>query len=128
VITATLKGRETLRLKLAAMQIEVTAAMKAATLAGAEIIRDEASQLAPRRAIATKIGHMADHIEIQTMRSTAPFHIRVRVGPGKAYWYGRFSETGTKNMAAHPFLRPAVDTKQAEALAAFKAVLKARLT
>jgi len=116
-----------LRAKLLAMQAKATTAMTKATLAGAEVVREEASALAPRRKTETKIGHMADHIVVQLMRSTAPLHVRVRIGPDKDHWYGRFSETGTVKMAAHPFLRPALDTKADEALQKFKAAMRREL-
>lgn len=127
MITAKVHGMPELRAKLMAMQAQATAAMKEATLAGAEVVREEASVLAPRRAQATKAGHMADHITAQLMRSTSPLHVRVRIGPDKAHWYGRFAETGTVKMAARPFLRPALDTKHQQALAEFKAVMQRKL-
>jgi hypothetical protein len=57
VITAKVKGMPELRAKLLVMQAEATAALKAAGIAGAGVIRDEAEQLAPRSANPSNIGH-----------------------------------------------------------------------
>jgi HK97 gp10 family phage protein len=145
-----------LKMALRAMQAEVKSALKEASLAGAGPIHDEAESLAARSEYPTDVGHLADHIEVQVVKSTASSCL-VRIGPDEDHWYGRMLETGaaahtikakpgkllrftvngqfvsTKEvqhpgMAAHPFLRPALDTKQNEALKAFAAVMKRRLT
>jgi len=144
VITAKVKGMSQLKAKLAAMQREVKSALKEASLAGAWPMHDEAELVAPRSkgykkagaqqrdtrgrfATGKSVGHLADHIEIEVAKSTASTCL-VRIGPDKDHWYGRFPETGTVKMAAHPYLRPALDTKQNEALREFAAVMKRRLT
>jgi HK97 gp10 family phage protein len=116
-----------LRAKLLTMQAEVTVAMKEASLAGANVLREEAALIAPRSDSPTGIGHMADHINVKTMPGTSPLHVRVRIGPDPDHFYGRFLETGTSKMAAQPFLRPALDTKSKEALDKFGEVVKRRL-
>ncbi|MFH0914832.1 MAG: HK97-gp10 family putative phage morphogenesis protein [bacterium] len=126
MITAKVHGGAALTMKLKALQAEVKSALKEASLAGAEPIHDEAERLAPRRKTVTKIGHLADHIEIEVAKSTATSCL-VRIGPDKDHWYGRFSETGTVKMAAKPYLRPAIDTQGDEALEAFSKEMRARL-
>lgn len=127
MITARVHGMTDLRMKLKALQAEVKSALKEASLAGAQPIHDYAEEHAPRSANPTAVGHLADHIEIEVAKST-PSTCLIRIGPDKDHWYGRFPETGTKKMAAHPFLRPALDTQQQEALRAFAAAMKRRLT
>ncbi len=56
----------------------------------------------------------------------AGFGVRIGVknaGPGEPFNYARHLEHGTSSMAAQPFMRPAVDTKQQEALNAIAADL-----
>ena len=126
MITAKVKGMPELKMAIRALQAECKSALKEASLAGAQPIHDEAELIAPRSDNPTEVGHLADHIEIEVAKS-APSTCLVRIGPDKDHFYGRFLETGTKKMAARPFLRPALDTKERAALDAFKAVMKRRL-
>jgi HK97 gp10 family phage protein len=48
---------------------------------------------------------------------------RVAIGPTREGWYLRFPELGTSKMPAHPWLRPALDTRWRDA---FK-ILRERL-
>ena len=127
MITATLHGEELLRARIRMLQAKVKSALEEATTAGAEVVRDEARTLAPRRAYETDAGHLADNSLVQVVKST-PTTCKVRVGPGKAHFYGRFLETGTIKMAARPFLRPALDSKVDEAIKTMAHVLKRELT
>lgn len=126
MISARIEGVPALKAKLRLMQSNARVALKEASLAGAEPVHDEAERLAPRRAAATRIGHLADHIEVEVVKST-PTSCITRIGPDKAHWYGRFLETGTSRMSARPFLRPALDTMKGEAMRRFGAVLRSRL-
>uniref|UniRef100_A0A6M3K5G2 Putative tail protein n=1 Tax=viral metagenome TaxID=1070528 RepID=A0A6M3K5G2_9ZZZZ len=72
--------------------------------AGAEIVRDVASQLAPR-----DTGFLADHIVKERQWTRTQNTADTYVGPSKEAWYGRFPEMGTTFQPAQPFLRPALD-------------------
>lgn len=90
------------------MQRQAAKALKDATLKAVEPIVDTAQLLAPRRMYETSIGHMADSIRAQVVKSM-PTRCIAHIGPDKEHWYGRFQETGTVNHAANPFLRPALE-------------------
>jgi len=104
--------------------------MREAALAGAEVIRAEAEQKAPRK-IGTLAGDMQKEISKQTKS-----RVEIKIGPGKKGWYGRYVEEGhalvvkkktVGHVAPHPFLRPAFDEKVNEAQDAMAAELKRRL-
>lgn len=126
MITAKVQGVSELRLALHALQASAKAALKDASLAAAEPIHDEAERLAPRGGDRRKIGHLADHIEVEVAKST-PSTCLVRIGPDADHWYGRFPETGTIKMAATPYLRPALDTQADEAFEKFGKVMYAAI-
>lgn len=102
--------------------------LRDATRAGAEVLREEVIQRAPERT-----GKMKKNVVILTQKSrrrgeiSSGVHIRgrnLRTGnsdnsmkasdPRNAF-YWRFVELGTVNMPAHPFVRPAFDTRQEQA-------------
>lgn len=102
--------------------------LRDATRAGAEVLREEVIQLAPERS-----GKLKKNVVILTQKSrrrgeiSSGVHIRgrnMRTGnsdnsmkasdPRNAF-YWRFVELGTVNMPAHPFVRPAFDTRQEQA-------------
>lgn len=92
-------------------------AQRNALRAGAEPIRAAAAQMAPRGPDAP---HIADNIVIG-IPTSALADVRdedavVAVGPQKDYFYGFFWEFGTIKHGAHPFMRPAFDTKAPAAL------------
>lgn len=118
MITARVEGMAKLSLTLRALQASTKVALERASLEGAGVIGEEAGRLAPRRSYETSVGHLADSIITEVAKST-PSTCLVRIGPDKKHWYGRFLETGTVKMAARPFLRPALDTKQHEAVKRF---------
>ncbi|MCW2485940.1 HK97 gp10 family phage protein [Candidatus Symbiopectobacterium sp. NZEC127] len=102
--------------------------LRDATRAGAEVLKDEVIDRAPVRT-----GKMRKNVVVVTQKSrrkgeiSSGVHIRgvnPRTGnsdntmkaknPRNAF-YWRFVEMGTVNMPAHPFVRPAFDTRQEEA-------------
>jgi HK97 gp10 family phage protein len=86
-------------------------ALKKAVLAGAQLIRDDAAERAPRRT-----GVLAEEEVITSPRSSSrKFQATVHIGPSARAYYGAFVETGTIYMRAEPFLRPALEAKQEEA-------------
>lgn len=80
---------------------EVRADLPRAVKEAAEPVRAQAQTLAPWRT-----GALAGSIRIVGVLNK----VAVRAG-GKGPFYARFQEYGTKNMAANPFLRPAVDQR-----------------
>ena len=135
---------EEIRRQLELMPQEVTGdALRAATLKGAEVIRQEAVKNAERiRRTGTLAGDI--HAEINERRSTNTRAWAV-VGSGKKGWYGRLVEFGhdivvggTKrskrnpgqvigHVPPKPWLRPAGDAKRKEAEAVAIEVLQRRL-
>lgn len=100
-----------------------------ALAAGAEPIRAMAASLAPTGPDAP---HIAENIVIGiphwTRRNPSPDvsdnDAVVAVGPQKNFFYGFFWEYGwVKHPTAHPFMRPAFDTKAPESLAIIGRVL-----
>lgn len=102
--------------------------LRDATRAGAEVLREEVIQRAPERS-----GKLKKNVVVLTQKSrrrgeiSSGVHIRgrnMRTGnsdnsmkasdPRNAF-YWRFVELGTVNMPAHPFVRPAFDTRQEQA-------------
>ena len=84
---------------------------------GAEPIRAEASRRAPVRT-----GKLRESIIVQVVDQTAEGAI-AKIGPSQKAFYGRFVEVGTIHQKANPFLRPALDEKQDEALRLMSDVL-----
>jgi HK97 gp10 family phage protein len=78
----------------------------------AEPMRAEAAILAPRGPDAP---HIAENIVIgipsKGLEDVSDEAAVVAVGPEKRYFYGAFWEFGWIHHAAHPFMRPAFDTK-----------------
>lgn len=84
--------------------------LERAALAGAEPIRKSAEAKAPRRR-----GVLAAGIGTEVVkRSTRG--VTVRIGFRKEDFYGMFQELGTRNHAAQPFLRPAIDEQKEAAI------------
>ena len=104
--------------------------MREAALEGAEVIRVEAAEKAPR-----KTGTLAEDIQKEIKKQTKS-RVEIHVGPGKKGWYGRLVEEGhaivrDKKVVGHvspkPFLRPAFDEKTDEAQNVIAAELRRRL-
>ena len=129
MITAKMHGQAALHAKFAKMIAETPKVLEQALAKAAKPIEDYAVGAAP-----VDSGSLARSITIRLMKSTVPGHERVRIGPAWAVYnkdkveYGRFHEFGTSTMAAHPFLRPALDAGENEALRIFKAEMKKALT
>ncbi|MBK3088788.1 HK97-gp10 family putative phage morphogenesis protein [Enterobacter hormaechei subsp. xiangfangensis] len=96
--------------------------LRDATRAGAEVLKEEVIARAPVRT-----GKLKKNVVVVTQKSrrrgeiSSGVHIRgvnPRTGnsdnPRNAF-YWRFVELGTANMPAHPFVRPAYDTREEEA-------------
>ncbi|MEA5177150.1 HK97-gp10 family putative phage morphogenesis protein [Enterobacter hormaechei] len=88
--------------------------LRDATRAGAEVLKEEVIARAPVRT-----GKLKKNVVVVTQKSrrrgeiSSGVHIR-GVNPRNAF-YWRFVELGTANMPAHPFVRPAYDTREEEA-------------
>lgn len=91
-----------------------TRVMNQALAAGGAPVKRRMEQLAPR---SNEAPHLAEHISISPVRSTALRGGGVAVGPTPGFFYGFFSEFGTVKEAAHPWARPAFDETQRQALA-----------
>lgn len=114
------RGMDDLKRKLAALEKGMQArVLKNALTAGALPIQNEAKILAPyktgtlRRSIHTEIVVYGDD--------------RIIAEIGTDVVYGPPQEFGTRHMAAHPFLRPAFDTKLPEAKAEIVGAVKAQI-
>jgi HK97 gp10 family phage protein len=83
--------------------------LREAVQKGADIIADEAKRLAPKDTGALAAGI---HAEITTSKQGQAV---ADVSFNKKQWYGGLVEKGTKNIPAHPYIRPAFDTKADEA-------------
>lgn len=102
--------------------------LRDATRAGAEVIAQEITDRAPEQT-----GKLKRNIVVLTQRSknrneiASGVHIRgrnmqtnnsdnkMKANDPRNAFYWRFVEIGTSNMPAHPFVRPAFDTRQEEA-------------
>jgi HK97 gp10 family phage protein len=139
-IRVELEGDKELLAKLALLGISTQMVLEAAVAAAAELVRDGARTMAP-----------GPHVELEVTRSSAE-RAEALVGPDKEHWHYRFFETGAgphaivgrpllwfdgenglvrvpavdhPGMAAKPFLRPAFDEKQEEAVGEMGQVWKA---
>jgi len=113
-----LVGYPALDRKLVAIRDAVSpAARERSLMAGAEIVADRAKQLVP-----VLSGNLRDSIIItfegglnSAAVSQRRFFSTVYVGPSRGQgFYGHMVEFGTIHMAAHPFMRPALDDTREE--------------
>lgn len=104
--------------------------MRESALAGAEVIRAEVEDRAPR-----KTGVLAGDIQKEVKKQTKS-RVEVHIGPGKKGWYGALVEDGhaivvkgekVGDVPPHPFIRPAFDAKTEEAYRVFESELRGRL-
>jgi HK97 gp10 family phage protein len=110
-MSETIIGLEAFLEKLRALERSVQRqALTKAVRAGAEEIRQQAAGLAPR-----ETGNLASAQTIQIIESRAE-EVIARIGPGRKGFYGLFQELGTRRAAAQPFLKPAFDQRQRQAL------------
>ena len=88
--------------------------LERAALAGGRVISYEAERLAP-----TDTGRAAKTIRAR-LYSSAPGVAIITVGPSSRGYYLYYQEKGTRHHPAQPFLRPAFDAKQVEAIKAMR--------
>lgn len=90
-----------------------------AALAGAEVIREQASLNAPHG----ETGNLA-RLEITKAVVKKADRAIVKIGPSREAYYGTFVELGTVHMAPQPFLGPALEEKSQEAVQETTNVIK----
>lgn len=120
-VTVKILGQQELESALNQLGARAEAVLEEAVLAGAEVIRDEASNRAPRRT-----GRLAKNIVAEVVEKSAT-GVAVKVGPSKEVFYGRFVEFGTSKMRSQPFLYPTLEAKKAEAQAAIREIIRRAL-
>lgn len=118
-MSMTITGQRQLAQRVEALRQAVASpdALEDAAESAALVVRDEARRLAPRSKKGShgkQPGHLSRNID-HTVRAD-PKIANARVGPNESAWYGMFPELG--HPRAQPFLRPAFDTKLADALRA----------
>ncbi len=137
-IEVQLEGGEELLRALEEVDQNIKKVLRAATLAGAQVVADRAAGMAPGPEIATDV-----------VSATSGYCV-VAIGPDAEHWYYQFHETGAApheilgsplqfegqeglvrtaqvshpGMAARPFLRPAHDGSQDEQRDAMAAKLR----
>lgn len=79
-----------------------------------------------KKARPTNPAHMADSIDVQSVRAAERSDITVGAGPGKLHFWARFQEFGTRYHSAHSFMRPAFYVTKEALLAAVTAKFKER--
>ena len=137
-VTMKIGGLRELQAKLQQMAPNVARnGLRAATSAGAALIRDEAKARAP-----VDTGEMKRDIQMKRDRESATYRavysVYVRAGKksrlsGKARgvdkdsYYWRFVEFGTCKMAARPFMRPAFEAQKEAAVEAIRDKLAQRI-
>lgn len=100
----------------AAVQVKL---LVKASLAGAEPIRQVASEKAPKRT-----GFLSKNI-VKSLLEADQDHADVAIHPTKEAFYGRYQEVGTKHHRSRPFLRPAIDEQKEESIRVSAEVLRA---
>ena len=102
--------------------------LQSAASAGARVLAKEIKTRAPegkgKQSSASKTyGYLKSNIIVQVLRRKKRKGIRgSRVNTGDAFW-SWFLEFGTRYMPARPFIRPAVDAKQNEAVEKMRVIL-----
>jgi HK97 gp10 family phage protein len=116
VIGARIEGGEALSANLLTLSSRVSRKLvREALFEGGEVIRQRASELAPRE---PGPPDLADNIVMNHARQTREREGGVAIGPrARAFFYGMFQEFGTSRHAAQPFMRPAFDETWRVALA-----------
>lgn len=110
------------KLKALDYALQRQALIKAAK-AGAEILAEEASRLAP-----SLTGALSEGIGTSVRTSQSDIHeATVDVGPKREVFYGFFVETGTDDTPAQPFMAPAIENKRAEITQAMKDELERQI-
>ncbi|WP_081896665.1 MULTISPECIES: HK97-gp10 family putative phage morphogenesis protein [Burkholderia] len=109
-------------LKLAKAQS--TKALRRATVAGANVIRNEARGRAPKKTGKLRRNIVSAALRQKDAPGVATAGVRVRSkgnadSPSNAF-YWRFVELGTQHMKAEPFIRPAFDASLSQAEGAIR--------
>ena len=128
MIEAKIQGLKELDNILATMTRQVQGrALRQSANAGAQVIKKEARSLVPvdtgllRRNIIVARSRRNSRPGKETYNITIREGKKAKRGPnGRSAFYGYFIERGTSKKSARPFLRPALQSKQREALDAFK--------
>lgn len=104
-------GDKTLQRRLRKLEKNVQGqVLLAGAIAGADVIRDEASARAPR-----ETGRLAAGIDLN-VSVTKQRKAVVDVGYPRNVFYGTFQELGTSHHPAQPHLRPAIDSAKNRAV------------
>lgn len=117
----TLEGMDDILTRLKELGQRAGPVENLALYAGAEIVRENASQRASRSLKAKE--HLADNIVISEPKQNES-NKYVEVGPEAPFFYGKFLEYGTSKMNAQPFLGPAKAESRKEVLETIKQTLK----
>ncbi len=117
----TLEGMEDILTRLKEIGQRAGPTENEALYAGAKIVKDNASQRAPRSSDSKE--HLADNIVISEPKQDEGSKY-VEVGPKAPFFYGKFLEYGTSKMAARPFLGPARAESRKEVLETMRRALK----
>ncbi|MGI6452444.1 MAG: HK97-gp10 family putative phage morphogenesis protein [Syntrophomonadaceae bacterium] len=120
----TLEGMDEILDRLKKLGQRSAPAENQALYAGAKIVRDNASQRAPRSLKAKE--HLADNIVISEPKQDENGKY-VEVGPKAPFFYGKFLEYGTSKMTARPFMGPAQAESKKQVLETIRQTLKAGL-
>jgi HK97 gp10 family phage protein len=102
--------------------------LRKALRAGGKVLQEAIVERAPVATGETPEGHdpgtLRDSVRPRISLSSVKEEGKVSIGPGKSGWYGKFSEFGTRNEPARPWIRPAFDSSAQSALDAFVDALK----
>lgn len=124
-------GVDDLQAKIQRLEIDTQGRyLREATAAGAELVRDVASQLAPRSEDGShgrEPGFLSRNIEAEVQWTRTQDKAEVHVGMHRDAWYGWLQETGTIHQPAQPFLRPALDNTKDDVIDEIRDVLAARV-
>ncbi|MBI4800634.1 MAG: HK97 gp10 family phage protein [Desulfarculus sp.] len=135
-----LKGFAELAANLESLPVKLARKyLRQAVLAGAVVVRSAARENAPVGSMPHYVGKKKFGVLAQpgNLRKTVvarssrgdPWHRAVyQVGVNKRGFYGKFSEFGTSNMSARPWLRPAFDGNIQQVIEAVRKKLEAALT
>ena len=120
----TLEGMEDILTRLKEIGQRAGPTENEALYAGAKIVKDNASQRAPRSSETKE--HLADNIVISDPKQDENGKY-VEVGPKAPFFYGKFLEYGTSKMTARPFMGPAQAESKKQVLETIRQTLKAGL-
>lgn len=107
-----LSGFDELAETFEAIPDAVDSGLEASVGRGMGVVLDDASSLAPRES-----GQLADSMVMETTER-AQDQVTVDGGPDETAFHGLFIEFGTRYIAPSPFLRPAFDQRQKDAIRA----------